>query len=138
MTRILFPPDSDVIKDHFSRLNQEDQRLSFAQTISRFAIACYVDAIDWKATRLLGAYAGGSMIGLAEASTDGKSTALHAIFTRSAHFARNTINAPSNGSWPRLEAASAARLWAPRRKSTGRVASMIRTPDGIVIMKRQL
>jgi hypothetical protein len=132
MTRILFPPDSDVIKDHFSRLNQEDQRLSFAQTISRFAIACYVDAIDWKATRLLGAYAGGSMIGLAEASTDGKSTALHPIF------ARNTINAPSNGSWPRLEAASAARLWAPRRKSTGRVASMIRTPDGIVIMKRQL
>jgi hypothetical protein len=28
-------------------------------------------------------------------------------------------------------------VWAPQRKSTGRVASMIRTPDGIATTKRQ-
>ncbi len=39
------------------------------------------------------------------------------------------------GILPRAAAARAARLCAPRRKSTGRVANMILTPVGIAITK---
>ena len=49
---------------------------------------------------------------------------------RPARFARNTSTAPEKGSSPSASAASAAKACAPRRKSTGRVASRMRTPAG--------
>ncbi len=57
-------------------------------------------------------------------------------FTRSARLDRNTSTTPENGSAPSSAAASAAKAWAPRRKSTGLVASRIRVPAGTVITAR--
>src|SRR3954451_15308259 len=49
-------------------------------------------------------------------------------FTRSARFERNTKTVPLNGSCCRIDCTIAARPSAPRRKSTGRVATSTRTP----------
>ena len=46
------------------------------------------------------------------------------------------MTAPENGSSARTSYARAARPCAPLRKSTGRVASRIRAPAGMVIMRR--
>ncbi len=56
------------------------------------------------------------------------------ILIRSARRERNTSTAPENGSVPSTSAASAAKLCAPLRKSTGFVASRTRAPTGGAIM----
>src|SRR4051794_20184153 len=50
--------------------------------------------------------------------------------TRSARFERNTKTVPLNGSCCRIDCTVLARPSAPRRKSTGRVATSTRTPGG--------
>src|SRR4051794_30225055 len=51
-------------------------------------------------------------------------------FTRSLRFERNTKTVPLNGSCCRIDCTVLARPSAPRRKSTGRVATSTRTPGG--------
>src|SRR3954468_12422567 len=51
-------------------------------------------------------------------------------FTRSLRFERNTKTVPLNGSCCRIDCTVRARPSAPRRKSTGRVATSTRTPGG--------
>jgi hypothetical protein len=52
---------------------------------------------------------------------------------RSLRLARYTMTAPENGSSPSASCARAASVCAPLRKSTGRMASKMRTPAGTLI-----
>jgi hypothetical protein len=51
-------------------------------------------------------------------------------FTRSLRFERNTKTVPLNGSCCRIDCTVRAKPSAPRRKSTGRVATSTRSPAG--------
>lgn len=64
--RKLLPQETDRLKAHLLRLDDEDRRLRFGHVASPQVILAYIDAIRWRETWIVGAFEDGVLRGVAE------------------------------------------------------------------------
>ncbi|MGD1878228.1 MAG: GNAT family N-acetyltransferase [Kiloniellaceae bacterium] len=64
--RKLLAQETDTLKDHLLRLDEEDRRLRFGHFVTPEVILAYVDAIQWPQTWIVGAFEGETLRGIAE------------------------------------------------------------------------
>jgi len=79
--RKLIAQETDLLKAHLLRLDEEDRRLRFGHFVLPQVILAYVDAIRWEQTWIVGAFEDGVLRGVAELRDTG---------TRDAHNSART------------------------------------------------
>ena len=64
--RKLLRHETDILKDHLLRLDDEARRLRFSHFVTPEVILAYVDGIQWDESWIVGAFEGGILRGVAE------------------------------------------------------------------------